>query len=58
MRAALAAADGPVLAFCRSGTRSTLVWALARARSGDDAETLSAKAAAAGYDLTPIRPFL
>jgi uncharacterized protein (TIGR01244 family) len=55
---ALAQAEGPVLAFCRSGTRSTYLWALARARLGDDAEELSAKAAAAGYDLSPIRAFL
>jgi uncharacterized protein (TIGR01244 family) len=58
MREALEAATGPVLAFCRSGTRSTLVWALARANMGDDADTLQAKAEAAGYDLTPIRAFL
>lgn len=58
MREALEAAPGPVLAFCRSGTRSTLAWALARSRMGDDAETLQAKAAAAGYDLAPIRMFL
>lgn len=58
MQEALEAAPGPVLAFCRSGTRSTLIWALARARMGDDAETLQAKAQAAGYDLTPIRAFL
>ena len=58
MGQALAAAPGPVLAFCRSGTRSTLVWALARARAGDAPAELSAKAAAAGYDLSPIRPLL
>lgn len=58
MQAALADADGPVLAFCRSGTRSTLLWALAEARSGADADQLAGKAAAAGYDLTPIRAFL
>ena len=29
----LEAADGPVLAFCRSGTRSCNLWALARAMS-------------------------
>ncbi len=58
MQEALGAAPGPVLAFCRSGTRSTLVWALARARMGDDAETLQVKAQAAGYDLTPIKAFL
>lgn len=55
MAAALEAAEGPVLAFCRSGTRSAFLWALARAEAGDDGEELIRKAAAAGYDLTPIR---
>jgi len=54
----LAQADGPVLAFCRSGTRSTYLWALARARLGDDADGLVAKAEAAGYDISGIRPAL
>ena len=58
MADALAGAQGPVLAFCRSGTRSTFLWALARARLGDDADVLTEKAAAAGYDLSPIRAFL
>ncbi|WP_294391532.1 TIGR01244 family sulfur transferase [uncultured Sphingomonas sp.] len=51
-------AEGPVLAFCRSGTRSTFLWALARARMGDEPATLTAKAAAAGYDISPIGPML
>jgi uncharacterized protein (TIGR01244 family) len=55
MAEALAAAGGPVLAFCRSGTRSTWAWALARAQAGDDVETLIAKAADAGYDLSGLR---
>src|SRR3546814_11362995 len=50
--------DGKVLAFCRSGTRSTYLWALARSRKGDDAGAIGRKAAEAGYDLTPIRPYL
>lgn len=58
MQEALEAAPGPVLAFCRSGTRSTLVWALARARMGEDANALQAKAESAGYDLSPIRALL
>jgi uncharacterized protein (TIGR01244 family) len=58
MSDALAAATGPVLAFCRSGTRSTLVWALARSRAGDDTAELADKAAGAGYDLSPIRALL
>ena len=58
MADALAQAEGAVLAFCKSGTRSTFLWALARARLGDDAEELARKAGAAGYDLSPIRAFL
>lgn len=58
MRDALEAAGGPVLAFCRSGTRSTLIWALARAKMGDGADMLAAKAQAAGYDLAPVRTLL
>lgn len=55
---ALNAARGPVLAYCRSGTRSCFLWALARAKLGDDPETLTEKAAAAGYDIRPIRAML
>jgi uncharacterized protein (TIGR01244 family) len=47
-------AGGPVLAYCRSGTRSTLLWSLARAKLGDPPAELNAKANAAGYDLTPV----
>jgi uncharacterized protein (TIGR01244 family) len=55
---ALRDADGPVLAFCRSGTRSTYLWALARGQAGTDGDDLVRKAAAAGYDLAPLRRFL
>jgi len=58
MAEALGQASGPVLAFCRSGTRSTFLWALARHSLGDEAEALIAKAAGAGYDLGPIRSIL
>ena len=58
MAAALEETEGKLLAFCRSGTRSTFLWALARARAGEDPEALAAKAAAAGYDLAPILPYL
>jgi uncharacterized protein (TIGR01244 family) len=50
--------QAPVLAFCRSGTRSTYLWALARRRHGAPADELIAKAAAAGYDLGPIARLL
>ena len=55
MSDALANAKGKVLAYCRSGTRSTLLWALARCAEGADPEAVSRAAAAAGYDLAPIR---
>ena len=58
MAEAIDRAEGKLLAFCRSGTRSTYLWALARAARGAEAETLVRQAAAAGYDLTPIRRFL
>ena len=58
MSEALENAEGQVLAFCRSGTRSTYLWALARAHEGDPAEELMQKAEAAGYDLRPIEPLL
>ena len=58
MSEALEAANGPTLAFCRSGTRSTFLWALAEASGGGDPEELAARASAAGYDLSPIRPYL
>ncbi|WP_370190508.1 TIGR01244 family sulfur transferase [Qipengyuania sp.] len=56
LQQALAGASGPVLGFCRSGTRSTLLWSLARARSGEDPESIADAAAAVGYDVTPVRP--
>jgi uncharacterized protein (TIGR01244 family) len=58
MAEVLAAADGPVLAFCRSGTRSCNLWALAQARNGADADELIAKGAGAGYNLDGLRPLL
>jgi uncharacterized protein (TIGR01244 family) len=58
MAGALAGARGKSLLFCRSGTRSTFLWALARTRMGADGETLIGQAAAAGYDLSPLRPHL
>ena len=54
MADALDKPDGKVLAYCRSGTRSTLLWALARASKGDHPAVLAEQAADAGYDLTPI----
>ena len=58
MAAILEEDSGPILAYCRSGTRSTLLWALARASLGDDPAKLGEAAGAAGYDLAPIAPAL
>lgn len=44
----------PTLMFCRSGIRSTALWALAEARKGRAADDLVREAAALGYDLTPL----
>lgn len=50
-------AEGPVLAYCASGTRCSVIWALGQAESlGVDA-VLEA-AARAGYDLRGLRPTL
>ncbi len=58
MAAVLADAKGPVLAYCRSGTRSCNLWALAAVKAGAHPDAAMAKAAAAGYDLTGLRPLL
>ncbi|MBA2467518.1 MAG: TIGR01244 family phosphatase [Sphingomonas sp.] len=50
--------DGKLLAFCRSGTRSTLVWAVARAEGGASRDELDRCAAAAGVDLSPVHHLL
>jgi uncharacterized protein (TIGR01244 family) len=55
---ALASTEAPVLAYCRSGTRSTLLWALAEASRGTSPHSLAAATAKAGYDLSPVRAML
>ena len=54
MAQALARLKAPVLAFCRTCTRSTTLWALSQARALPAAEII-ATAAAAGFDLTALR---
>jgi len=46
----LSRVEGPVLAFCRSGTRCTMLWALNEARHMD-ADVITSFAASIGYDL-------
>ncbi|MCC6304362.1 MAG: TIGR01244 family phosphatase [Rhodobacteraceae bacterium] len=55
--AAIDAGGGPVLAYCASGNRSSIVWALHEA-GRQDPETLIATAARAGYNLAGLRPDL
>jgi uncharacterized protein (TIGR01244 family) len=56
-RELLATAEGPVLAFCRSGTRSANLWALAQAGNCNPDEVIAA-AANAGYDVRGLRQIL
>lgn len=56
LQAALDANDGPILGFCRSGTRSTFLWSLAQAAAGRDPSEIAALAMGAGYDVTPLGP--
>ena len=53
MTQALPAADGPVLAYCRSGTRCTMLWALSQHGVMDDQE-ITLRAAKAGYDVSGL----
>ncbi len=54
---ALDASSGPTLAYCASGTRSSIVWALGQASDMSADEILTATANA-GYDLAGMRPQL
>lgn len=53
----LADASHPLLAFCRTGTRSATLWALSEAGHRDAGEILRI-AADAGYDLDTLKPRL
>lgn len=54
-RLAIEDADGPVLAFCRSGTRSIVTWSLGQALSGARTRSeLAALGRGAGYDLSGV----
>ena len=56
-RALLASSSGPVVAFCRSGTRCANLWALSRAGDCDPDAVIEA-AARAGYDVAGMRHIL
>ena len=53
---ALMVSPRPILAYCRSGTRSTNLWALASASRGVNIEEIIDVALGAGYDVRALRP--
>lgn len=54
---ALDETPGPALAYCGTGRRAALIWALCAAETTGADEIIS-RCAAAGHDLSPIRPIL
>ncbi len=52
---AMASASGPVLAYCYSGTRCSIVWSLVQARTMP-VDDIIAATTAAGYSLGHLRP--
>ena len=47
-------ANGPVLAYCASGTRCTVIWALGEAITGTNINYILEKTLAAGYNLNGL----
>ncbi len=59
MREAMhATGDGKLFAFCRSGNRSALAWAVAKSEDGVPREELDRLASEAGFDLGPVAHLL
>jgi uncharacterized protein (TIGR01244 family) len=55
VRQAIDQTDGPVLGFCRSGTRSIVTWSIGQALSGERSPAeLIGLGAGAGYDLSSV----
>ncbi len=46
--------EAPVLAYCRSGTRCAILWALAEGIKGSPVEEVIGATANAGYNLAPL----
>ncbi|PJE31378.1 TIGR01244 family protein [Pseudooceanicola antarcticus] len=52
-------ASGPVLAYCASGTRCSVIWSLGKATEGElSVDEILSTTARAGYDLSGLRPRL
>ena len=58
MQDAIKAAKGKVFAFCRTGTRSSLAWALAKNDEGMSREDIERHLSDVGVDPTPIAHLL
>ena len=59
MREAIGAVgDGKMVAFCRSGNRSALAWAVAQSENGVAREELDRLADGAGFSLAPVAHLL
>ncbi|MGF1619196.1 MAG: TIGR01244 family sulfur transferase [Rhodomicrobiaceae bacterium] len=54
----LKAEQGPVLAFCRTGNRSSMLWAAANIALGQSLDAVLEKTGEAGYDLSPAASFI
>ena len=55
-RAAILNSEGPVLAFCRTGTRCINTWSIGERLAGGDRDELLRIGSAAGYDLSQVLP--
>jgi len=58
MQEAIRATRGKMLAFCRTGTRSSLAWALAKSDEGMPREEIERHLSNVGVDATPIAHLL
>ena len=56
--AALDIAQSPVLAYCRTGTRCTILWALSQGAKGVPVDDIVSTAAKAGYDVSKVAPYI
>jgi uncharacterized protein (TIGR01244 family) len=52
------AGEGKLFAFCRSGTRSALAWAVAKSEDGTSRQELEQCIARAGFDLGAVSHLL
>ena len=55
-RAAILNSEGPVLAFCRTGTRCINTWSIGERLAGRDRDELIGIGREAGYDLSQVLP--